>query len=275
MVGNFHIPPTGYGPGSQPDEDSELEYMEMPQDMRTFSPHIPDVAADPALAPALNLMTEVANAADRVAKGSMPERFDLASLDAANRALIAETMGEGEVAMKIRGIPAVRAQESVFAGIWVMSGAGLDVIEVATAPSDARRRAFEPFRAMDPTEPNASVVNAPALIVELADKSAAYHGPDDLHVINLTLLPHTEGDLAWMETRVGEGSVDILSRGYGNCRVRATAMPHVWRVQFYNSMDTLILDTFEVTDMPEVVIAAHEDLADSAERLREVLEAIQ
>ena len=70
------------------------------------------------------------------------------------------------------------------------------------------------------------------------------------------------------------GSTDIPSRGYGNCRVTATATPHVWRVQFYNSMDQLILDTFEVTEMPEVALAAAEDLMDSAERLREVLEAI-
>lgn len=94
-------------------------------------------------------------------------------------------------------------------------------------------------------------------------------------MINLSLLPHTEGDLAWLDIRLGQGSTDILSRGYGNCRVRATALPRVWRVQFFNSMDSLILDTFEVTDMPEVVLAAPEDIADSAERLREVIEAIR
>ena len=73
---------------------------------------------------------------------------------------------------------------------------------------------------------------------------------------------------------LGQGSVDILSRGYGNCRVTALALPGSWRVQFFNSMDALILDTFEVTDIPEVAIAAAEDLADSSERLREVREAI-
>ena len=40
-------------------------------------------------------------------------------------------------------------------------------------------------------------------------------------------------------------------------------------------MEVLILDTFEVTAMPEVALAAPEDLADSAGRLREVLEAIR
>ena len=66
----------------------------------------------------------------------------------------------------------------------------------------------------------------------------------------------------------------ILSRGYGNCRITATALPFVWRVQFFNSMDALILDTFEVTTMPEVAVAAPEDLSDSGARIVEVLEAI-
>ena len=64
-------------------------------------------------------------------------------------------------------------------------------------------------------------------------------------MVNLTLLPHTEEDLVWLDAALGEGSVTILSRGYGNCRVRATALPFVWRVQFFNAMDTLILDTFD------------------------------
>ena len=40
-------------------------------------------------------------------------------------------------------------------------------------------------------------------------------------------------------------------------------------------MDTLILDTFEITTLPAVVEAASEDLKDSGERLVEVLEAIR
>jgi hydrogenase-1 operon protein HyaF len=93
-------------------------------------------------------------------------------------------------------------------------------------------------------------------------------------VVNLSLLPHTPEDLAWLDAALGLGSAEVLSRGYGNCRIVATALPNVWRVQFFNSMDTLILDTFEVTEMPEAALAAAEDLADSARRLRDVLEAI-
>ncbi len=275
MVQNFHLPPVGYGPGSQPEPEdgAELEYMEMPGDMRTFEARIPMVEDTSHLTPALELLAHVADLADKVAEEGGTETVDLSGLDAANRGLVAETMGEGEVAMKIRGLPALSVQESVFAGVWGVTGAGLDRLEIGSVPADARHRAFEPYRNPQDLPQAPSVVNAPALIAELSEKSAEEPGP--LHVINLTLLPHTEADLAWLEDRLGQGSTDILSRGYGNCRVRATALPRVWRVQFFNSMDTLILDTFEVTDMPEVAVAAPEDIADSAERLREVIGAIR
>lgn len=279
MVGNFHLPPTGYGPGSQPAEEAgeQLEYMQMPQDMRAYTAHIPEVDADEKLAPALNLLRDIAGAAARAGHGGENVLFDLSGLDESNRSLITETMGAGEVSVKIHDVPAVAAQESVFAGVWCLRAAGLDQIEVGPVPQGALERAFEAREpAMGASAKKApGVVNAPPLYVELADKSAAFSPENEAHVVNLTLLPHTEQDLEWLDRAMGNGSVDILSRGYGNCRVTATALPHVWRVQFFNSMDTLILDTFEVTRMPEVVIAAPEDLVDSGERILEVLEAIK
>lgn len=279
MVSNFHMPPTGYGAGSQPptEDGKELEYMPLPQDMRAYSPHIPEVEADPALQPALTLLAEIAAGADAAGKGGANATYDLSELDGPNRSLIAETMGEGEVAVKMHGIPAVAAQESVFAGVWVLKGANCDMIEVGPAPAMAYSRAFMARKpalgALAPKEPG--VLNAPPLLVELADKSASYTPGDEAHVINLTLLPHTEQDLAWLDVALGQGSVDILSRGYGNCRITATGQTNVWRVQFFNSMDVLILDTFEVTALPEVALAAPEDLIDSGARMLEVLEAIR
>ncbi|WP_460274055.1 hydrogenase expression/formation protein [Celeribacter sp. ULVN23_4] len=279
MVNNFQLPPMGFGPGSQPPEEdgAELEYMPMPQDMRTYTTHLPEVEVTDNLRPALDLLGKISIACEQAATGAAVAPFDLSVLDEANRALIGETMGAGEVAMKLQGIPAIKVQESVFAGVWLLHGVGLDAIEVAPVPQMALSRAFEPMRAGQGVGAprNPAVVNAPPLLVELEDKSKGYTPGAEPHVINLTLLPHTEEDLVWLDVALGQGSTDILSRGYGNCRVTATALPQVWRVQFFNSMDTLILDTFEVTTMPEVALAAREDLADSAERLREVLEAIR
>lgn len=277
MAANLHMPPQGFGPGSQPDEGEELDWLPLPSGMRTYDMHLPEVVDPAPLAPAFNLLTALADACDAVAGGAARRGFDLSGLDAENRALIAETLGQGEVSLRARGVPAIAAQESVFAGVWVLKAEGIDRVEVAPIPAVALERAFVPQRpaigVLAPRQPG--VVNAPALLAELIDKSAAWRIRDDLHVVNLTLLPHTEEDLVWIDAALGQGSVTILSRGYGNCRLTATGQAHVWRVQFFNSMDTLILDTFEVTDVPEVALAAPEDLADSADRIREVLGAIR
>lgn len=278
MVGNFILPPTGYGPGSQPvDDGGELEYMSMPQDMRTFTSRVPDVEVDETLMPALNLLQTIAAASMAAAEGAPNGHFDLADLDDKNRALIMETMGEGEVSIRAHGIPATAVQESVFAGVWVVRTGDHVAIEVGAIPDVVEARGFVPRRAAAGLKAHKtpSVVNAPSILVELLDKSAQFVPTTETHTVNLTLLPHTEGDLDWLDVAMGQGSVDILSRGYGNCRVTATGVPHVWRVQFFNSMDTLILDTFEVTTIPEVVVAATEDLTDSGERILEVLEAIR
>jgi hydrogenase-1 operon protein HyaF len=52
-------------------------------------------------------------------------------------------------------------------------------------------------------------------------------------------------------------------------------VPNTWRVVYYNSMDTVILNSVEVTDMPDVACAAPEDLVDSTERITEVLKWVR
>ena len=101
MVSNFHLPPVGFGPGSQPEGDEELGYMQLPSGMRTYSAHLPEVEDSSAVAPALKLLSEIAAAAEACAQGGMAS-FDLAGLDAQNRALIAETMGQGAIAKSLR-----------------------------------------------------------------------------------------------------------------------------------------------------------------------------
>lgn len=275
-MANFHLPPQGFGPGSQ-GTGEELDFMPLPSGMRTYAPHVPEVEPGAAPRAALDLLEAIAGACVLAAADGQPRSVDVAFLPPEARALLAETLGQGEVSMKLRGVPAVAVQESVFAGVWVLAGEGVDRVEIAPCPALAVSRAHVPHRPALGAEAfrGAQVVNAPALLVELEDRSRGWHPGAEVHVINLSLLPHTEEDLLWLAEATGEGAVTVLSRGYGNCRVTATALAHVWRVQFYNSMDTLILDTYEVTEMPEVVIAATEDLADSADRIHEVLEAIR
>ncbi|MGH1416979.1 MAG: hydrogenase expression/formation protein [Pelagimonas sp.] len=281
MTNPFMMPPTGFGPGSQPldHEDDKLEYMPLPQDMRTYSPRLPEIddLAEQDIEPALSVMRDLSAACTRIATEGGTAQFDLRGLDAVNRNLIAETLGEGEVSAKVRQVPAIAVQESVFAGVWTLKSATDDWIDVGAIPTCVTQDPFVSTRAGEGSKtPLAQgVVNAPPLFVELNDKSASFDPQAPLHVVNMSLLPHTEEDLVWLDRALGEGAVTILSRGYGNCRVTSTTLPNVWRVQFFNSMDTLILDTFEVTVIPEVAMAAKEDLIDSGKRLLSVLEAIQ
>ncbi len=277
MVSPFTMPPAGFGPGSQPLPEDELQYMAMPSGMRTYQPHLPEADDPAALAEALALLADLAAACDAVAQGAAPVEADLARLSPGARRVVADALGQGEVSMRLRGVPAIMVQESVFAGVWMLAGAGVDRVEVAPAPALALRRAHLPHRpaigALALRRPG--LANAPAILSELMDKSATRVAGDMPHVVNLSLLPHTPEDLIWLDEALGEGAVTILSRGYGNCRITATGQARVWKVQFFNSMDTLILDTYEVTEMPEVALAADVDLADSAKRIRDVIEAIK
>ena len=96
---------------------------------------------------------------------------------------------------------------------------------------------------------------------------------DDAHVINFSLFPMTPGDMAFLQATLGEGPVRLISRGYGHCRVIGTGARGVWSVQFTNSMDTVVLDTLEICDVPAVVLAADEDFQDSSVRLSEIEDA--
>ena len=85
------------------------------------------------------------------------------------------------------------------------------------------------------------------------------------------LSPLSESELEFLDARLGRGPVDVLSRAYGKCQIISTLTPGVWWVRYYNAMDTLILNSIEVVDIPLVVCAAAEDLRDSAKRLDEIL----
>ena len=119
------------------------------------------------------------------------------------------------------------------------------------------------------------VYNAPALVTEMDDKLAAWRPGTEAHVINLSLLPLSDEDVSYLDARLGPGSVTILSRGYGNCRISSTGTRNGWYVRYFNSREAVILNTIEITDIPSVACAAPEDLADSAQRLGEILGVYQ
>ena len=282
----FPIPVVSIGPGSQT-EELELDYMVMPQGMQTYaSPILPEPEEVASLKQAHLALHAILDALTIAAAGASAAAVDLSQLDSANLQLVNQVLGEGEVSARAEGIYSIRIQEAIFAGVWrtvVSDGEQIvsDRVDIGPVPpvliSAARDGASMKPGApiMVPATLPDGVMNAPSIIAELNEQIGKWKPGMPAHVVNLTLLPLSVEDVAFLEQRLAGGAVLMLSRGYGNCRILSTLVPNCWRVVYYNSSDTILLNTVEITDIPEVACAAREDLADSCERLREVLEWVE
>ncbi|GHU25452.1 hydrogenase expression/formation protein [Betaproteobacteria bacterium] len=280
----FPIPVAVIGPGSQAGPDERLNVLPLPQEMSTYRPpRLPEVIPPGARDAAVALLDDFAAGLERwlAGQGEAPV-VRLGGLDPVVLALINDTLGQGEVSIRAQGgagLANIDIQETIFAGLWRVQtraddgGMEDDRLEAAKIPAIviARARAATrcgPLRAETP----AGLMNAPAVLAEInAAAQARSSAPDadtPAHVINLTLLPMSAEDMGWLGEVLGIGPVSILSRGYGNCRLTSTGLVDTWWVQYFNSSDALILNTLEITALPDAALAATEDLVDSLARLR-------
>ena len=94
-------------------------------------------------------------------------------------------------------------------------------------------------------------------------------------MINLSLLPMSPSDGKHLGEVLAAGPVRILSRGYGSCRITSTVVRDTWWVQYVNGYGNPMVDSIEITDMPEVAVASAEDIAESAARVKEALEWLE
>jgi hydrogenase-1 operon protein HyaF len=210
-----------------------------------------------------------------------PTRISLRDLDEAEKATIADILGEGDVWAKVGLDNAYwRIVESVMAGIWRVESSSAEGplgewIEVGPVPAPVLRAAAElPREQIEmPSQLPQGAMNAPALLHELQQRSTDYRPGGENHVINFTLLPLTDVDAQVLTAVLGQVPLVIRSGGFGSSRVFATGLRHVWAVQYINGMNNVILDTLEVGGVPVAVLAAREDFQDSAERLGEILQA--
>ncbi len=271
------------GAGSQPvEEGDELQVVAMPSSMEAYrTPVLPEPETVAELNDARRVFESVRDSLKDYRVGQPTRRIDVSQLGDADLDLVNQILGEGEVSVLLEGDARLRIQESVLAGVWRIqrmrddgSIAG-DTIAVADVPDEvcaAVARAARDGQDLVPPQVPAGVVNSPALLVEIVAKARSVVPYGEAHVINLTLLPVTPEDLQFLEQMLGVGPVTILSRGFGNCRITSTTMANTWWVRYHNSMDTLILNTIEVVDVPAAARAAQEDIDDNLERLTEIME---
>ncbi|MGL9622910.1 hydrogenase expression/formation C-terminal domain-containing protein [Bradyrhizobium sp. U531] len=228
---------------------------------------------------AVTLLSTIARAIADQNANAPTQLFRLANLNELESKLIADVLGEGEVA----GVVALpdgslaQIQESVLAGIWrvrLETDATSEYIEIGAVPEIVKRAAADLTSAdFEIGQVPEGAMNVLPVLAEIRERALAWRPGIRSQIINFTLLPMSPVDMSFLQDTIGNGPIQLVSRGYGTCKVLSTGIRNVWSVQFFNAMDTIILDTLEVGGVPTVALAADEDFEDSAERLQEIIEA--
>ncbi|ATQ67061.1 MULTISPECIES: hydrogenase expression/formation protein [Methylosinus] len=227
------------------------------------------------------LLPRLAQALDAQRADAAGQLFDITDYEAHERELIGQVLGEGEVS-GLAALPdggVAQLTEAAMAGLWRVrftDAAGrlvADYLEIASIPHVVERASAFTAERLSLGEAPEGAMNVMPILAEIDGRMRAHRPGGPSHTINFSLLPVNEIDMDFLQRTLGEGPVQLVSRGYGHCKVTATGARNVWSVQFFNAMSTIILDTLEIGDTPEAARAADEDFRDSAERLREIHEA--
>jgi hydrogenase-1 operon protein HyaF len=204
------------------------------------------------------LLPRLADALARQKDGERGKGFDITDFPADDRQLISQVLGEGEVG----GVAALRngivaqIQESVMAGLWRVRFTDAegheigDYIEVGAYPEAVNEACAFASGDILIGAPPEGAMNVMPVLAEIQERVSAYRPGDDNHVMTFSLFPMTPEDMTFLQDTLGPGPVTLVSRGYGSCRIAATAARGVWSVQFYNSMETIVLDTLEIGGVP-------------------------
>lgn len=258
--------------------DSGPDYLRLPSQMHTYVRPELDSGLD-GLGPAWVQQLAARMAAQRADAPSTRVPLDPLGPEALRQ--LEQLLGRGEVGASVLGQPELHIRESVFTGLWRVQamdpqrGQLGDVLEIGAVPDVLREAARAAAGLLDMPDRDripADVSNAPHLLAEVLERSRRFEQGGPGHVFNLDLLPLGPADQAWLVEMLGSGPVVIVSGGYGATRIRSTLQASTWWVQYYNSSDAMILNTLEVAAVPSVACAADDDLAESAQRLRALLD---
>ena len=227
------------------------------------------------------LLPQLAEALQSQVAAERGRLFDITDYGPSDLELLTEVLGQGEVsgAAALPDGLIAEIREATVAGLWrvrfrdAAGRIGADYLEVGAIPEILRRAATLTAPRLSFGAPPPGAMNVMPILAEIDERISAYSPGAPSHVINFSLLPVNEVDMAFLQQTLGEGPVQLISRGYGFCKITATGARHVWSVQFFNASDAVILDTLEIGDAPAAACAATEDFRDSAERLREIHEA--
>jgi len=239
---------------------------------------LPDGGA--ACEPARTALGQLALALAAAIDGRPSLPISVLHLDDANRRVVDEVLGEGEVSVIIADAEDYQIQEPVLPGVWRTQRRGPDdarvhdSVDAGAVPAQVLAIIAErTHAALDPEKAAAgSSASLRPLLAEIAFHIQSYSEIGAAHVINFSNLPVPPDDLVALSRILGQGPVRAMSRGYSYSRVQSTTYRNVWWVQHHNSDGKLLLNTLEITSWPTAMAAPAEDLQDSLDRLPGLIE---
>ena len=205
-----------------------------------------------------------------------PAPVDVSTLDIGDREALHLMLGRGEVSgqLSLDGV-SYQLTESLMTGLWQVSGSDdSEWLEVAPVPAVVERAANSLAPAPVPLPPELpGVMNGLAVLAEVNEHAAGWSSEQQRNrVLNFTLMPMSPEDQQLLIDVLGRADLVLESGGFGQCKVLATTVRHVWAVQYENAMGNTILDTLEIGRIPDAALAAQEDFEDSSRRLDQILE---
>jgi len=203
-------------------------------------------------------------------------RLHLNGASAGALAVVHGMLGEGAMTIEIARPRSLLVQETTFAGVWRICrldacGEAIDEwLEAAAFPELVTQIARDAASPAFAGQPRSGI---PSAVLERVGAAMRACTPDTAAcIINLTLPALTPEDRRLIDAMLPAGPVAITSRGFGLCRIHSTRAHDVWRVQYFNGANSLVLDTLEIVQVPEIAVAAIEDLDDTCERLADLVD---
>lgn len=114
--------------------------------------------------------------------------------------------------------------------------------------------------------------NTRPLISEIHDALAVFCRSGQQRVIDLAAIPFGPGDEARLFEALGQGEVTALLDSLGESRISETGFAGVWRVEHFNPQGERVAHQIEITDVPAILRSQPQEMAESAERLAQLLD---
>jgi len=127
-----------------------------------------------------------------------------------------------------------------------------------------------PLHVVPPGEPGLSG-NAPPLLRELLERVRRLLDDGESSAIDLSALPLTPADLAWLRDKLGTGEIAVTLHAHGESTLNETGCPGIWWVTHRNEQGAVMSQFIEAAFVPELVKAHPRDVLTGQEYLESMI----